>query len=168
MGKENNNLKQTEDLIIDLRNNLKELDEQVGELEYTKNNYDNEGTLIEGGIPTITTSDCEIGAYGNVVYFVYIIKARDYKKDIFDGLIDKTNLSIYGLKNFNKILYPQSKFDYECFEKEISKDKYLQFQFDYENIDVSYLVEEYKMIKSAFKKSGIKPINQLTNDLSKI
>lgn len=165
MRKENIKKSKTVLILEGFADELREIGEQVGDLEYTDNNYSNSGLLITEKIPTITTSYCEIGLFDSSVYFVYIIEARHFSKKLFTLAKDAPGVSIYGFKNFLKNLYPNENFNYGDFLKEIAKDKYLQIQFDIKSINLVKLLAGYIAMKSIFKECGVLPVDQLKNDL---
>ncbi len=146
---------------------LMENKKSVSEIEYTKNNYDNKGNLIEESLPTITTDFCEIGLYGDEIYFVFIIDSKTFNLELFDRIKNKSNIKMYGFEDFNKILYPAYNFSFDNFIKQIQEDKYLQIQFDYKNIAVFDLFKEYSYLVNVFEKSKVVVVNQLKIDLTK-
>ncbi|TRZ77229.1 DUF3201 domain-containing protein [bacterium] len=137
--------------------------EKVSELEMTSGNYDDEGKLIEGTIPTLTTEFCEIGVYNKTIYFVFIIHSDTYSKELFNVLKKFSNVKFYGSKDFNDTLYPKSDFQYEEFEEKIKQDKFLQIQFNYDiqEISAKLLYQEYKKIKKIFVEKQVKVVDQL-------
>lgn len=137
----------------------------VSRLEYTKNNYDNKGSLIKKELPTFTTDFCEIGIYKNEMYWVFIIESKTFNSKLFESLKDKLNVKIYGFLDFNKTLYPVKNFDYNKFIKTIQQDRYLQIQFDFKNTETISLFKEYEDIVEIFNKSKVKVINQLKVNL---
>jgi len=140
------------------------VNEEVSEIEMTSGNYDDDGKLIKGDIPTITTEFCEIGIYKKTVYFVFIIHSDTYSKKVFDSLKGFSNVQFYGFKNFKDNLYPKSDFYYKEFEKGIEKDKYFQIQFNYDfnKILPELLHKEYLKIKDILIKNKAGIINQIT------
>ncbi|NQT49758.1 hypothetical protein HQ571_03645 [Candidatus Kuenenbacteria bacterium] len=153
------NLKQFRELLI--KNKI-----VVSGLECTKNNYDNDGSLIKDDLPTITTDFCEIGLHNGEIYFVFIIDSKTFSQSFFDKIKNKANVKIYGFKDFNKTLYPVNNFNFDNFLEQIQKDKYLQIQLDYKNIDEFYLFKEYSDLVRVFENSGIVVVNQLKTDSS--
>lgn len=153
--------------IQDLRNILLANYEVVGDLEYTHGNYDDKGNLIPGSIPTVTTEVCEIGIYDDTIYFTFILLADDFKKELFNNLVEHKNVQIYPFKDFNHTLYPKPNFNYTEFEHQLKQDKYLQINFNdnYRSYSADEIVKKYWEYKDIFKKSGIKPINQLTGKI---
>ncbi|MBU0976213.1 MAG: hypothetical protein ABIE03_05740 [Patescibacteria group bacterium] len=139
----------------------------VSELEYTKNNYDHFGNLIEEDLPTITTDFCEIGLYNNEIYFVFVVESKTFNIKLFDKLKNKSNVNIYGFIDFNKTLFPTKDFNFDNFVKEIKNDKYLQIQFDFKNIDTFDLFKKYSNIVNVFGKNKVVVVNQLKVDLTK-
>lgn len=135
----------------------------AGDLEMTPGNYDDSGNLIKAEIPTITTDLCEVGVYGNVLYFVFIIFSNTYSRKLFDLIKDFSNIQIYGFRNFKTTLYPSIGFNYHNFEKKIKEDKYLQIQFnyDFDLIQPQKLYKEYKKIADTFTTAEIKIVNQI-------
>lgn len=142
--------------------------EPVSEIEYTKNNYDNAGNLINDKIPTITANFCEIGLYNDEIYLVFILKSTTFNLDLFNQIKNKPNIKIYGFTNFNKTLFPIENFNLDNFLKEIIKDKYLQIQFDFKNISPFDLFTEYKTILNIFDKYKITLIKQLEKTIKKL
>ncbi|MBU2579361.1 hypothetical protein KKF19_00105 [Patescibacteria group bacterium] len=141
--------------------------EFVSKLEYTKNNYDNNGNLIKEDLPTITTDFCEIGLYNNEIYFVFIVNSKTFSLELFDKLKGKLNIRMYGFVDFNKTLYPVVDFNFDNFIEQIQKDKYLQIQFDYKNINTPDLFKEYSNLMNIFEKSKVVVVDQLKIDLTK-
>lgn len=135
--------------------------QSVSEIEYTKNNYDNNGKLIKKGLPTITTNFCEIGLYHDEVYFVFIIDSKTFNLKLFNEIKDKSNVKIYGFVDFNKTLYPANNFNLATFIKQIKKDKHLQIQFNDKDVDASDLFKKYSDLVNIFEKSKVEVINQL-------
>jgi len=135
----------------------------VGNIEMTSGNYDDSGNLINGDIPTITTDLCEIGIYGDVLYFVVIALSSTFTENAFDSLRTLPNIRIYGFKEPNKTLYPAPAFIYGDFKKKTLDDEYLQMQFNYGYgiIDPQGLLNEYHKIKDLLANSGMKVVNQL-------
>lgn len=144
----------------DFRNTLLARSESVGELEYTAGNYDGKGNLIPNPIPTVATDACEVGIYGDTIYFTFIILASDFKKELFDCLAKYNNVQIYPFKDFNDTLYPKPEFDYSEFERQLKNDKYLQVNFndDYKQYSVKEIMEKYLEYKDIFLNCNIKPI----------
>lgn len=163
MQEQNNNDK----FILRLKEELTNINFNVGEIEFTENNYDNSGDLIDGKIPTITTEHCEIGKYENNCYFVFVIYAESFNKDFFEAIKEYDNIQIYDFINFNKTLYPNKNFDYNNFEKNIKQKKYLQIQFNFNDSSVNRLIINYKKIVKRFHENCIKIVNQLKNNLIK-
>lgn len=155
--------------LLDFRKLLLEKNEKVGELEMTIGNYDDGGELIGEPIPTITTDFCEIGVYGDTIYFVFVIYSESYNKRLFDLVKDMTTVRIYGFDDFKTILYPKTVFNYQEFEEVVRMDKYLQLQFSFglNSITANSLMVEYKKIKDVFVDSGAEVINQLKVNLAK-
>lgn len=139
----------------------------VSKLEYTKNNYDNNGNLIDEAIPTITTNYCEIGLYDREIYFVFILESQTFNKTLFNSIKSIPNIYIYGFEDFNKTLYPSRNFNYNDFVKTIRQDKYLQVKFSFENIKVVDLYKIYCDLVDVFDKNNAKVINQLKINLAK-
>lgn len=137
----------------------------VSEIEYTKNNFNHRGELIEEDLPTITTDFCEIGLCNDEIYLVFIIESKTFNLDFFSEIKNKANVFIYGLKNFNKTLFPIENFDYNKFIEIIKQDKYLQIQFDYKNIALSDLYSEYVKIVEILDKNNAMVVNQLKDDM---
>jgi len=151
------------DYIKDFRSILLSNNEVVGEVEYTSGNYDNEGNLIAGSIPTVTTNACEIGAYDDSIYFTFIILASDFKKELFDYLIEYKNVQIYPFKDFHNTLYPKPNFDYLEFEQQLKQDKHLQINFNdkCKEYSIEEIMKKYSEYKGVFSGCNIKPVNQL-------
>lgn len=147
---------------------LIEKGEPVSEIEYTKNNYDEDSNLINAGLPTITTNYCEIGLYDQKIYFVFIIKSKTFNKALFNYIKDQPGVQIYGFVDFKTTLFPKSDFDYKKFIDLINKDKYLQIQFNTKEIKVKNLFILYSKLTSVFDKSKVVVVNQIKVDLTKI
>lgn len=156
---DNKNLSQFRKILI-------ENNKSVSELEYTKNNYDNAGNLIEEELPTITTDFCEIGLYNSEIYLVFILESKTFNLELFGEIKNKSNVKMYGFVDFNKILYPIANFDYNNFIKLIKYDKYLQIQFNFKNISTFDLFTEYINIVNVFDKSKVVVVNQLKVNLA--
>lgn len=154
------NLNQFRELLIENK-------KSVSEVEYTKNNYDSGGNLIERDLPTITTDFCEIGLYNGEIYFVFIIDSETFNSELFGAIKNMPNARMYGFADFNKILYPANNFDFDNFIKQIQKDKYLQIQFDFKDINTFGLFKEYSDLVNIFEKSKAAVVNQLKIDLTK-
>jgi hypothetical protein len=144
---------------------LIENNKSVSELEYTKNNYDNAGNLINEELPAITTDFCEIGLHNNEIYLVFIIKSKTFNLELFGEIKNKSNVKMYGFIDFNKTLYPSSDFNYNKFIESVQKDTYLQIQFDFKNISTFDLFTEYTKIVNVFNKCKVVVVNQLKLDL---
>jgi hypothetical protein len=158
----------TGNYIQEIRKVLLASNEIAGELEYTSGNYDNKGNLIPGSIPTITTDVCEIGIYDDTIYFTFIILTSGFKKEFFNYLISYQNVQIYPFKDFHNTLYPKPNFDYLEFEQQLKQDKYLQINFSdsYKEYSTEEIMKKYLEYKDMFKKSGIKPVNQLEDKIN--
>ena len=141
--------------------------QSVSELEYTKNNYDKFGNLINEELPTITTDYCEIGLYNDEIYLVFILESKIFNLELFNKIKNKLNVKIYGFVDFNKTLYPIINFDYNEFIKIINKDKYVQIRFDFKDIFINDLFIEYTKIVKLFNESEVMVVNQLEVDLTK-
>ena len=152
------NLNQFRELLI--KNKI-----SVSKLEYTKNNHDNDGNLIVGDIPTITTDLCEIGLYNNEIYFVFIIGSKTFNLELFDEIKNMPNMRMYGSVDFNKDLYPVNNFNLDKFIKQIKKDKYLQIQFDHESVSALDLFKKYSDLANIFEESKVIVVNQLETTL---
>jgi len=139
----------------------------VSKIEYAKNNYDNNGNLINEDLPIITTDFCEVGLYGDEFYFVFVIESKTFNSELFDQIKNKSNVKIYGFIDFNKTLFPIKNFKFDNLMEEIQKDKYLQIQFDFKNSEIDYLYKEYCDLVNCFIKNKIVVVNQLENDLIK-
>lgn len=146
---------------------LAQNNKSVSKLEYTRNNYDDEGNLIKEDLPTITTDFCEIGLYNGEFYFVFIINSITFNLKLFDKIKHIPSIKVYGLVDFNKNLYPKPNFKIDRFIKQIQKEKYLQFQFNYKNVGTLGLLKEYFILVSIFEKSKVTIVNQLKVDLTK-
>jgi hypothetical protein len=156
------------DLIKELRGLLMDEGIPVGEIEMTSGNYDDNGNLIKGKIPTITTDLCEIGSYENKIYFVIIVLSESFSEKDLNDLGEISGMSIYPLRDFNSNLYPVPGFNYDNFRKEISGDKYLQIQFEYDTgeKDARRSFKEYQKIKDVIANSDLKVFDQLGGSLS--
>lgn len=137
----------------------------VSEMEFTKNNYDDNGILITESLPTITTEFCEIGLHKNEVYFVFIIESKSFSPIFFSLIKDYNNVKIYGFVDFNKILYPGQSFNLADFAVIIKQDKFLQIEFDYQNQEIFNLYQDYLNLVDIFTKSKVAIINQLEVNL---
>jgi hypothetical protein len=156
---DNENLNQFRKILI-------ENNESVSDLEYTKNNYDNDGNLIKEELPTITTNFCEIGLREGEIYLVFILESKAFNLELFSKIKNKSNVKMYGFIEFNKTLYPVSDFNYDKFIDSIQKDKYLQIQFDFKNISTFDLFTDYTKIINVFDKSKVAVVNQLKVNLT--
>lgn len=155
----NENLNQFRKILIENK-------KSVSELEYTKNNHDNDGNLINEELPTITTDFCEVGLYNEEIYLVFILESKTFNLELFSEIKNKTNVKMYGFADFNKTLYPISDFDYNKFIESVQKDTYLQIQFDFKNISTFDLFTEYTKIINVFDKCKVAVVNQLKIDLT--
>ena len=153
------NLNQFRELLLENK-------KSVSKLEYTKNNYNNNGNLIEEDLPTITTDFCELGLYNGEIYLVFIVESKTFNLELFRAIKNRPSVKMYGFVDFNKTLYPTNNFNFDRFIKQIQKDKYLQIQLDHKNIDTSDLFKEYSDLVSVFEKSKVVVVNQLKADLS--
>ncbi len=143
-----------------------ENDEQVSLIEYTEGNYDKNGKLIKGKLPTLTTNHCEIGCHEDEIYFVFIVKSESFERSLFDKIQNKPNVSIYGFKDFKTTLYPKKEFNYNAFRDAINKDIYVQIQFDFKDIDEEELFNEYSKLTGLFERNGIEVVNQRKTNLT--
>lgn len=144
---------------------LFENNKSVSDLEYTENNYSDNGILIKENLPTITTDFCEIGLFEGHIYLVFIIESKTFNLEFFNSIKYKENIKIYGFVNFNKTLYPNENFDYGNFLKLVQSDKYLQVQFDFKNMEALDLFAEYDGIVNVFNENNVIVINQLKINL---
>lgn len=144
--------------ITTIQKNLIERSETVGDIEYTKNNYDNYGNIINRSIPTITTNLCEIGLIDNNCYMTVILKSNQLNKKLYDVFKNMPDVYFYGLKNFNN--------NYSEFN-EINNEQYVQIQFDFDinQNNENKIIDKYFEIKNIFINNDITPVNQLTNSL---
>lgn len=145
----------------ELKNIFKEAKQNVSDLQYTKNNYDNYGRLIKKRLPTITTDFCEIGLQGKLIYLVFIIKSETFNLQLFNKIKKRPNIAMYGFNNFKKNLYPDKNFDFKNFINKINEDKYLQIQFDFKNQTALKIFNEYAKILDILNESNVGIINQL-------
>lgn len=153
--------------IKELRHSLAKNHHLISELEYTTDNYDDEGKKINEDLPTITTEYCEIGLHRNKVYFVFIIKSKTFNETLFNLIKNKPNLQIYGFADFKTNLYPNANFDYANFLNKIKKDDYVQIQFNFKKIDIKDLYKEYAIYINIFKKNEVVVIDQRKKSLTK-
>ncbi|MFC1645344.1 hypothetical protein ACFL08_04945 [Patescibacteria group bacterium] len=138
----------------------------VSEIERTSGNYDNDGNLIEGELPTVTTDFCEVGLYDDDgAYFVFVVESKTFDLGLLEELKKESDISIYGFVDFNENLYPVSDFNEDKFFKQVKKDKYLQIQFDFEEPETEELYGEYCRIVELLKNSNVKVVNQIEIDL---
>jgi len=155
---------------IDYLNKFRELliksKKSVSELEYTKDNYDHSGNLINKNLPTITTDFCEIGLYDDEIYFVFVVESKTFNIELFNELKNKSNVKMYGFVDFNNTLFPVENFNLDIFMKEIQKDKYLQIQFDFKEIETFDLFKKYSNLVNVFEKNKVVVVNQLGIDLT--
>lgn len=133
----------------------------VSDPEYTENNYDDTGNLIEGSIPTITTEFCEVGVQDDGVYLVFIIESGSFDRNMFERIKRFPNVQMYGFVDFKKTLYPADDFDYDDFIVSVKQDRFLQIQFDYRNITAIGLFSEYRQLERVFSENGFGVMNQL-------
>ncbi|MFH0846305.1 MAG: hypothetical protein V1851_02840 [Patescibacteria group bacterium] len=135
--------------------------EKVGEIEFTSGNYNESSLLIEKKIPTITTEFCEIGSYGDTVYFTFVIYSDSYHSELIDILKEFSNFEIYGFKSF------LDNYDLKNLENEVKKEKYFQINFNYSiSQDDKFLSDQYQKIKGILKNK-VEIVNQLEIDLTK-
>ncbi len=158
-----------EKYLIDFKKLLSNEREPVSEIEMTSENYNDEGNLIEKTIPTITTDFCEIGAYGNRIYFVFVAYSESYSKEFLNALKPFLNAQIYGLRVFKTNFYPKENLDFDKLEKDIKKEKYfqVQFNFNFDTTPAEKLLKEYIILKKFFIKSNVVVVNQLEVNLVK-
>lgn len=149
-----------------LRGLLFKTNKTISSLEFTKNNYDDFGNLLDNDLPTFTTDFCEIGLSGDEIYFVFIMESKLFNIKLFDELKNKINIKIYGFVDFKNNLFPSDNFNFDVFLNKIREDKYLQIQFSFNNIQVSNLFKEYCDLVNIFKKNNTKIINQLKVNLT--
>jgi len=158
--------------IKNLLNNLQKLiindGFKVSDIEYTNNNYDEQGNIIKNPIPNITTDYCEIGLYENIIYFVFIIRSKSFNNLFFKEISKFPNISMYGFRKFKDTLYPKINFNYFDFIKVIKKEEYLQIEFDFQNISVFDLYNKYLNLISIFLQDKIEIVNQLKINLKNI
>ncbi len=135
--------------------------EVIGNIEYTSGNYDNEGNLIDKFLPTFTTEFCEVGIYGEIVYFTFVIYSNSYNDSLIKDLNNFLNFSIYGFADFKDNFVLD-----ESLAKRIIKEKYFQINFDYDiNDNNNFLFEEYLKIKKILLDNGLNIVNQLKINL---
>jgi len=150
-----------------LLNNLRELiiggGFKVSGIEYTANNYNDNGELIRKSLPTITTEHCEIGI-NKTIYLVFIIESKSFNEYFFNLIKDFSNIRLYGLKNFKETLYPGVNFNYGKLAKIIQQDEYLQVEFDFAIFGIN-IYNEYIKLVEMFNKGKIRIINQLEVNL---
>jgi len=138
--------------------------EIVGKIEETFGNYNKNGKLIEGGVPTTTTEFCEIGNYDDIIYFTFVIYSDSYNKNLSEHLKRFSNFKIYSFKNFLEDI----DIKLSDFEEKIKKEKYFQINFNFSIVeDNETLYYKYIEIKDKILESGIKIVNQLKVDLVK-
>lgn len=144
--------------IIDI---LKNKSEEVGQMEMTKNNFDNKGVLIDNPIPTVTTSIAEIGGYNNTIYFVIIFEKQYLTRNNYELLKEVGIIRVYGFKNFKKDLCLVNNLNLE--ELNISKEKFFQVEYDFDIklVSVESIIDEYFKIKNVLIENNIPVINQL-------
>ena len=133
----------------------------VSKLEYTTDNYDNQGNLIIDRLPTLTTDYCEIGVHNDELYFVFIIKSKSFNDKLFSSIKNMNNLWIYGFEDFKQNLYPKTDFNHKIFLTQVDEDEFLQIQFDYKNIDLNELYTNYCKLIDIFNETKIVVVNQL-------
>lgn len=150
------------ELIENLRKALLRKKVAVSKLEMTSGNYDEKGRLITKPIPTITTELCEIGSYGNMVYFVCVISSNSFNSTLFRILKTYANAKVYGFINFKATLYPAPRFSYIKLKSVIEKEKYFQVQFEYcDDLTAQELYEQYLKIKNDLLACRLTIVNQL-------
>lgn len=140
---------------------------EAGGLEMTFGNFDDDGHLINEGVPTVTTDRCEIGAYGNTLYFVFVVFSKTFSARLLEELKKFPNASIYGFKDFKTNLYPAAGFDDHGFLQAIKKDIYLQIQFNHElnQITPETAFVDYQKVGAVLAASGAEIVNQLKTPL---
>ncbi len=147
--------------ITEIRNLLLK-NEKIGDIEFTSSNFDDDGNLIKEEISTITTEFCEIGSYGNIIYFTFVIYSNSFDNKLIDLLDDFSNFKIYGFNDF------LNNYDLKDLENEVKKEKIFQINFNYSIDDnIEYLSKQYQEIKNIIIESKVKVINQLEIDLTK-
>ena len=154
------------DYINGFRELLLQKNEAVGELEMTNGNYDEKGKLITKSIPTITTDYCEIGKYGNIIYFVFVVDSSSYNSRFYQKLITYSNAKVYGFTNFNETLYPMSGCNDISLKTEVIREKYFQVQYEFGNdLTVQEVYEQYMEIKKDLLEGRLVVVNQMEVNL---
>jgi len=152
------------DFIKKLKNLLEENHQEVGDLEFTKGNYDTDGKLIDNAIPTITTDFCEIGCHNDNCYFTVIMHPNSFTETLLSQIKIYDKMHIYGFKNFLEDLYPKRCFSYKEFDEKIKKDDYVQIQFNFESAEPKNSLKKYLSLKEDFIHNNAKVINQITHN----
>ncbi len=150
------------DIIKEIKNKLESSGVVTFE-EITKGNYDKSDKPIEIGIPTLTTEYCEIGSYGDEVYFVFIIKSDSWSGNLFNLLKNMSGIELYGLSSF------RNNYDLDKIEDEIKREPYFQLQlnFNINKYKAEELVGYYKKITHDLIENNAKIVNQLIDNWEK-
>jgi len=136
----------------------------ASKIEYSAENYDDQGKLIGECLPNITTEYAEIGAYAQIIYIVFIIVTSSFNEKFFKAIINYKP-QLYKFKDFKKNLYPKDNFEFSKFILDFQKEKWGQNQFNFD-LDSSpqTIYDKYLELISIFNKYNIKVIDQLYFD----
>ena len=148
----------------ELKKLLEKDSQTVTDIEMTSGNYNTHKKLIENEVPILTTDFCEIGDYGNICYFTFILASSSFVQELLEQIKNYDKIHIYGFKNFLTDLYPKRCFSYKKFDEKIKKDEYVQAQFSFENIEPKDILNKYLTLKSIFIDNNAKVINQITHN----
>ena len=144
------------DEIKGIRKNLLLSSFETGKVEYTSGNYDENGLLIKGKIPTVTSEFGEIGIINKKFYFVMIFHKNLLSKQFLDELGKIRKCNLYGYKEFLKDLTIE-----EILGDKLG-EKYIQVQYDCIDSDqMKVIIDIHNKLKDIFEKYRIFPINQL-------
>lgn len=145
--------------LIDLKRKLKKQGMQTGEIEFTNENYNDNGSRIEESIATITTEIGEIGIIDKKYYLVVIAHISKLTKMLINELKKLPIHSIYGFDNFLNSL---------PFEQILNKnldEEYIQFQFNFAINSKNKLFEIYNTLQDINNQHKF-IVNQITRNMT--
>ncbi len=146
--------------ITKIRDELKMYGYQVGDIEYTSNNYDEKGKLITKKIPTVTSKYGEMGIIEGKFYLVIIFKKELLSEKFLKDIAKIRKYKLYGFNDFLKDI------DIKTVFSEDFKEKYIQIQYgDIIETDYYEIIRIHDKLKNMFLENKIYPINQLNINL---
>ncbi len=146
--------------ITKIRDELKMYGYQVGDIEYTSNNYDEKGKLITKEVPTVTSKYGEIGIIEGKFYLVMIFEKELLSEKFLEDITKIRKYKLYGFNDFLKDI------DIKTVFSEDFKEKYIQIQYgDIIETDYYEIIRIHDKLKNMFLENKIYPINQLNINL---